>query len=1004
MSKCILLLITLLTCESCINAFSVSSSNPIKKKKTLPQSELINRRKSPALWREDLQPLCTREKKVSPLPLRPPEVMAPCGGFPQLKAAIANGADSVYLGLSAFSARARATNFSPNALQKAVKIAHASNVKVYVAMNTLVFQDELQEVAGWIKVCDKAGVDAIIVQDMGVTRLAREIAPNLEIHASTQQTVTNTDGVIFARERGGANRVVLGRELSVEEIKSVTNDLYTYRDHTGDDIEIETFVHGALCVSYSGQCFSSEAWGGRSANRGQCAQACRLPYGLIQNGELKDLQDMSYLLSPQDLCGIEQVEDLVRAGVSCLKVEGRLKDEKYVAATTRAYRNAVDSAWEKILKENEENEEFMKKVIKQTRVLAAHETVSKTELAQVFARGQDEYNDGLTPGFFEGSQHQMLVRGRNPRHRGVHVGRVAHGSSPKNGLIISLDESNRKRPLQSVLKLGDGIVIDRGMPQEEELGGPLFYVEELNNNGQVLVKFGRDVEKKWRKSDDASKRGVGSRKPFAPEGAHIWKSSDAALDKKMKRLIDASLPRGAVKVSVSGSIGTPLRVEIIDLETGQIGVGESDGLLELAEQQGLQRKSISKAIGSLGNTRWKLIDGDESIDISQLDDSGWCPVSWVKKARQKAVEHLIQFEISSSGEELVEEDLDMSTDTQHVEAVNALIGQTMIDSECSVDGTTYLSVLARSDDQIDALCELIDNGGTVEEVIVDFLEIDGMREAVSKLRSTNVKVTLATPRIVKAGEEEIWKTLLRLEPDGLLIRSAGLIYRLQQMGGTGTEVDVGEGQLVRIPDLIGDFSLNTVNTLTAAELLDYGGLSRITAAYDLSANAITGLAKCMKEAGSCSQLEVVVHTHLPIFHTEHCVFARFLTKGNSYIDCGHACTHNTVHLRDQTGKDNLVLADMGCRNTVFSAEAQSGVHSMKEWVEAGLQYMRIEFVDEGRDDVRKIINQYEDVLNGDKKANQVWEVLKTVCDSNGRAGGVSFGSLRNTSERRAGEI
>jgi len=266
--------------------------------------------------------------------------MAPCGGFPQLKAAIANGADSVYVGLTAFSARARAANFSPSELNEAVKIAHKSGVKVYVAMNVLVFQGELEEVAEWIQVCDDANVDALIVQDIGVTKLAQKIAPRLEIHASTQQTVpvTNTDGVMYAKERGGATRVVLGRELSVEEIKSITRDIEVMGE---DEVEVEAFVHGALCVSYSGQCFSSEAWGGMSANRGQCAQACRLPYGLIQNGELVDLQDMSYLLSPQDLCGLEQVEALVRVGVSCLKIEGRLKDENYVAATTHTYINAI---------------------------------------------------------------------------------------------------------------------------------------------------------------------------------------------------------------------------------------------------------------------------------------------------------------------------------------------------------------------------------------------------------------------------------------------------------------------------------------------------------------------------------------------------------------------------------------------------------------------------------------------------------------------------------------
>ena len=1005
-------LLALLSCISAVDSFSISSSQtPRNTKKTLPKDELINRRKSPALWRDDLKPLITSDNESTHLPLRPPEVMAPCGGFPQLKAAIANGADSVYLGLSAFSARARASNFNPTELKRAVSIAHASGVKVYVALNTLVFQKELQEVAGWISVCDRSGVDAIIVQDIGVTRLAREIAPNLEIHASTQQTVTNTDGVLFAQQRGGANRVVLGRELSVEEIKSITNDLYSYREQTGEDVEIEAFVHGALCVSYSGQCFSSEAWGGRSANRGQCAQACRLPYGLIKNGELTDLEDMSYLLSPQDLCGIEQVEELVRAGVSCLKIEGRLKDEKYVAATTRAYRNAVDTAWEKIMLEHEENGNT-KDIIQRTRVLDSHETVSKEELAQLFSRGQDEHNDGLTPGFFEGSQHQRLVRGRSPRHRGVHVGRVAHGSSTKNGIIIELDETNKSKPLQETLKRGDGIVIDRGMPQEEELGGPIFDIEELNQNGDILIKFGRDVERNWRKTDDASKRGIGSREPLAPEGAHVWKTADAVVDKKMSRLIEAAQPRGTVKIIVSGDIGTSLRIEITDLSTGSIGIGESDGVLEVAEQQGLQQKSVLKAIGTLGNTKWRLMDGENNIDMTRLNSGSWCPVSWVKKARQRAVESLILADTQMENEETVDDNASVDNyeiENEHANFVNKLIGENMPNTENKNRGTG-ISVLARNQEQVDALFEIIGgSGGTqtenpLEEIIIDFLEFDGIREAVSKLRKSNINIVLATPRIIKAGEEEIWKTLLRFEPDGLLVRSAGLLYGLQSLGGPGTIIDVGKGQKVSIPDLIGDFSLNTVNTLTASELLDYGGLSRITAAYDLSANAITELANSMNEAGSCTQLEVVVHAHLPIFHTEHCVFSRFLSKGNSYLDCGHVCTKNTVHLRDQTGKDNLVLADLGCRNTVFTAEAQSGVHSIKEWAEAGVGFIRIELIDEGKDDIRKIVSGYADVLNGDQRASQVWEALKTVKDSNGRAAGVSYGSFRNKSERRAGEL
>ena len=178
-------------------------------------------------------------------------------------------------------------------------------------------------------------------------------------------------------------------------------------------MELEAFVHGALCVSYSGQCFSSEAWGGRSANRGQCAQACRMPYGLIVNGTMQNMiDDAKYLLSPQDLMAVDLVPDLIRAGVRSFKIEGRLKGPEYVAITTKAYREAVDEAWELILND-EKNEKFI-----------GIDNNLRHDLRQVFARGQDENYDGLSQGFLQGPKHQSLVRGRSPRHRGNMVGRV----------------------------------------------------------------------------------------------------------------------------------------------------------------------------------------------------------------------------------------------------------------------------------------------------------------------------------------------------------------------------------------------------------------------------------------------------------------------------------------------------------------------------------------------------------------------------------------------------
>ena len=358
------------------------------------------RRKTPELFDEVQGPGIHLKNK--------PEVMAPAGGWPQLRAAVHNGADAVYFGLSTFSARARATNFDPGAeLDEVIAFLREHEVKGYVALNTLAFDRELDEIERLLRLCSEAGVDAVIVQDVGVMALAREVAPELPIHASTQQSISSADGAEFARERG-ATRVVVGRELSTQEIASVAR---------GTSAEVEAFVHGALCISWSGQCLSSEAWGGRSANRGQCAQACRLPYGVIVDGQVSE--GLQYALSPGDLCGLDDVPELIEAGVSCFKIEGRLKDERYVAATTRAYREAIDAVWDS----TEEN------------------TVSRNELRQVFARGQDSERDGLTAGFLRGPKHQSLVVGNAPRHRGVLAGRIVEVYPKKSGLEVVVEPS-----------------------------------------------------------------------------------------------------------------------------------------------------------------------------------------------------------------------------------------------------------------------------------------------------------------------------------------------------------------------------------------------------------------------------------------------------------------------------------------------------------------------------------------------------------------------------------
>src|SRR4051812_5118275 len=309
-------------------------------------------------------------------PRRKPEIMSPAGYWPQLRAAIEAGADSVYFGLHHFTARAK-VGFDLGELPEVMRTLHRRGVKGFVTFNTLVFEHELQEASRTLAAIAEAGADAIIVQDLGVLKMARQIAPDLEIHGSTQMSITSADGVRLA-QRLGASRVTLARELSLDEIRKI---------RAATDCELEIFVHGALCVAYSGQCFSSEAWGGRSANRGQCAQACRLPYEMIVDGEKKPLADARYLLSPGDLYAVEQIPEIVQIGISAIKIEGRYKDSDYVALTTRAYRQAVDDAWA-------------------GRAVYA----DKLALEQVYSRG-------LAPHFLTGTNHQAVVNGRAPRHR-----------------------------------------------------------------------------------------------------------------------------------------------------------------------------------------------------------------------------------------------------------------------------------------------------------------------------------------------------------------------------------------------------------------------------------------------------------------------------------------------------------------------------------------------------------------------------------------------------------
>ena len=335
------------------------------------------------------------EKKV--------ELLSPAGNFDCLKAAIQNGADAVYIGASEYSARAGATNFNLNELKRAVEYAHIRNVKIHLALNTLIKNNELDSALKLASFAYEIGVDAIIVQDLGLARILIKSFPQMDIHASTQMSLHNLEGVLQA-EKLGFSRVILSRELSVDEIDFICRNSY---------IEIECFIHGALCISYSGQCLFSSMVGGRSANRGKCAQACRLPYELLEDTKVS--LDKGFLLSPRDLCGLDYIGTLIEHGVASLKIEGRLKSPEYVATVTRIYRKYIDLYLKDGSYEIDESD--------------------RTALLQVFNRG------GFSSGHLEVAPNKDLIFKEKPNNMGIYIGNVSN-FNPNNGHVkISLTNS-----------------------------------------------------------------------------------------------------------------------------------------------------------------------------------------------------------------------------------------------------------------------------------------------------------------------------------------------------------------------------------------------------------------------------------------------------------------------------------------------------------------------------------------------------------------------------------
>lgn len=494
------------------------------------------------------------------------ELLLPVGNQSMLLAAIHGGADAVYIGVPKFNARGRTLDFSLLELKEMIDLAHLYEVKVYLAFNVLIFEEELEVAKNLLQELIPLSPDAFIVQDIGLIQLIKKICPEQTIHGSTQMTITNELAIKLLDDLE-IKRFVLGRENSIAEIQKIKEK---------SPKEIEVFVHGALCVSYSGQCLTSEAKGGRSANRGQCAQSCRQEYEMFVDGKKINLKNKHYLFSPKDLCGIDQIEELQAIGVESFKIEGRLKSPEYVASSAYIYKKAINQ------------------------IPLLPDDLSSLKLT---------YSRDFFSGWLKGVNHQKLVDGTFSSHRGNFVGTI---KEIKEGKVFV----NTKESSPFNLKAGDGILFDNN---QQELGAPLYLFQFDKEKGELILEFSNNFSLLNLRPDTRVYQNS------SPSNSNKWQQ--LWLNRQEQKKIK-------LQIYITAQLDRPLSLRAIDHKKNEIFITLEQNLTQ-AEKNQAQPEDFQKELKKLGNTCFK----SEEI-VVQMAQNLFIPNQQIKLLKRKMIEEM----------------------------------------------------------------------------------------------------------------------------------------------------------------------------------------------------------------------------------------------------------------------------------------------------------------------------------------------------------------------------
>lgn len=820
-----------------------------------------------------------------------PELLAPAGDAECARAAIENGADAIYFGLQVgHNARGRATNFALNELPQLMALLHRRGVRGYVTLNTLAFTDELPGLEQHLRAIVGAGVDAVLVQDLGVARLARVVCPDLPLHASTQATMTSAETIAAVAELG-FERVVLARELSLRDIGRITS---------ASPVPVEVFVHGALCVAYSGQCLTSESLGGRSANRGECAQACRLPYELRSDGQRMELGDVRYLLSPQDLAAHDLIPGLIAAGVASLKIEGRLKTPEYVANTVARYREGIDSA------------------VRGT---------PRTLTAEAWRELELSFSRGFSPGWLEGCDHKRLTPGLSSSKRGVCVGEVIRRRGARLDVLLS-----------HPLKRGDGVVLEGDRSTGAEIGGRIYQLFQNGREVEGPVVGRVELAMQHGLLDRASEGGTDGAGVWP--GQKIWQTADPALSRRLRDTYSGKAPRRLVGLSlnVRVRVGEPIALTAQTQDGVRVAV-DNDFVPQPAHKHPTEEPLLREQFGRLGGSPYRLDDLEADIAGSPM-----VPLSVLGALRKELLARLDavreappqrQRAEPGAAERLLQSAREQQPFAQQLKIATGI----------------ELRVLCRSLSQIGAALE-----AGAKHLIADLHDPRDFRAAVERCRAGGSEVLLATLRIHKPGETGLLKAMARHSADGWLVRNLAALDFAREH---------------KIP-AVADFSLNATNPLSAQWLLSRGA-AWVTPSFDLNRDQLHELVA----AAPADWFEVVLHQHMPMFHMEHCVFCSVLSPGKNKSDCGRPCDRHAVELVDRAGIRHVLHADIGCRNTLYNGQAQSGAEAAPGLLARGVKRFRIELLNDApSQETARLIGLYGDLLAGRCEGAAVWRALR----------------------------